>query len=81
MPHKGEKRVKYNERKLFDVHEAEAIKRFGISRWASANIGWGQSEGTISSKLYAINEKQHTEILTTWWDASVIAFKHTQSDY
>lgn len=39
------------EQKLQDAHEKEGSKRFG-KRWATANIGWGQDDLSIATKVY-----------------------------
>jgi len=59
---------------LFDEHDIEGIKLFGQKRWDNANIGWGSSDGAISSKVYG----NPTMILDSWYEDDEIVHETHQ---
>lgn len=73
--------AKYTENRLFDIHDTYGCTKFGRKRWNMANKGWVWSERSISSKIYPITNKQHTQILTTTWEIGEPQPHHAIEDY
>ena len=69
---KGERRDDF----LLRAHDAEGKRLFG-ERWDKANVGWGQTDDSISSKVYGRNPK----VLSTSLCSNGNAVEHEVTDY
>jgi len=58
----------------------EEIERvYGKDRAAHANIGWGESDESICSKVYALKDGEETMCVSTW--AVGDGFEHDHTPY
>ena len=71
---KGERRQDF----LLRAHDAEGIRLFRKRRWDKANVGWGQCDTSIASKVYG---PPYARILTTYLSKDGNTVDHEVSDY